>query len=125
MRSPNKIRLKYLLDCCTMQFRTSSPNVKGFERGKGMFVENTFPPRVRTLRSNETVHQRNPPFPLSEDEVRHEMFPCVRGLESRKGVFAENTSPPSESAEVEQNSSLKSSFAFERRRGQTQTVSLC
>jgi len=39
------------------------------------------------------VHQRNPPSPLSEGEVRYEPFPCVRGLESGKGRFTENTSP--------------------------------
>jgi len=62
------------------------------------------------------VHQRNPPLPLSEDEVRYELFPCVRGLENEKGRFTENASPSSENAMVERNSSLeKSFFAFERR----------
>jgi len=62
------------------------------------------------------VHQRNPPLPLSEDEVIHKLSPCVRGLEEEKGSFAENAFPSSENAKAERNSSPeKSSFAFERR----------
>jgi len=84
-------------------------------RGK-VSSQRTPPPRVRALRLNEMVHQRNPPLPLSEDEVRYELFPCVRGLEKGKGKFAENTSPSSESTKVERNGSPeKSSFAFEQR----------
>jgi len=56
------------------------------------------------------VHQRNPPSPLSEDEVRYESFPCVRGLECGKGRFVENASPSSENAEVETNGSSEISF---------------
>jgi len=59
------------------------------------------------------VHQRNPPSPLSEDEVRYESSPYVRGLECGKGRFAENASPSSENAKVGRNgSSEKSSSAL-------------
>jgi len=36
--------------------------------------QRTPPPGVRAPRLNETVHQRNPPSPLSEDEVKYEPF---------------------------------------------------
>jgi len=54
--------------------------------------------------------------PLSEDEVRYELFTWVRSLESGRGRFVENTSSSSENAKNEQvwfTSKILS--AFERR----------
>jgi len=64
--------------------------------------QRTPPPRVRTPRLNEIVHQRNPPSHLSEDEVSYESFAGVRSLKSGKGRFVENTSPSSENTKNEQ-----------------------
>ena len=51
---------------------------------------------------NEMVNQRNPPSPLSEDEISYESFAWVRSLESGKGRFAENAFPSSENTKNEQ-----------------------
>jgi len=101
MRSPNKFRLKYILDCLYNSVTNPFTCVRGLESGKGRFAEN-ISPRVRTPRMNEMVHHRNPPSPLSEDEVSYKPFAWVRSLESGKDRFAENTSPSSENTKKEQ-----------------------
>jgi len=68
-------------------------------RGK-VSSQRTPPRRVRALRLNEMVHQRNPPSPLSKDEVSYESFAWVRSLESGKNRFAENASPSIENEQV-------------------------
>jgi len=63
--------------------------------------QRTPPPRVRTPRLNEMVHQINPPLTLSKGKVSSEPSLWVRGLENGKCRFIKNTSPSCENAKDE------------------------